>query len=197
MLADGDPKVILVNSNDGIRPRLFTLLHEYAHLLLRSNGICVPNSGNFQYTPTKHDELMERWCNNFAGAVIMPKKEFLNTLRDYGDIEPSKIVDSLATKFCTSKAATVVRILNLTGQNSQKQAYLEHYNEIISKPVPKTGGGGGSGRDMAQECLNRYGMPYVRLVFDSKNRDLITIDDMVKYLNLKTKYFEDLAQKFG
>ena len=34
------PNLILVNSKGGPRPRLFTILHEYAHLILDTGGIC-------------------------------------------------------------------------------------------------------------------------------------------------------------
>ena len=33
-LTDGEPYVIVVNSADADRARLFTLFHEYAHILL-------------------------------------------------------------------------------------------------------------------------------------------------------------------
>ena len=46
---------------------------------------------------------------------------------------------------------------------------------------------------MARECLNRNGRRYVRLVFDSKSRGLITTSEMTKYLSLKTKHFEKLS----
>lgn len=47
-LADGYPKVILVNSRDEPRPHLFTLLHEYAHLLLKTDGLCLTNLDDFK-----------------------------------------------------------------------------------------------------------------------------------------------------
>ena len=70
---------------------------------------------------------------------------------------------------------------------------MEYYNAIASKPAAKRGGGGAGGRDMARECLNRNGRRYVRLVFDSKSRGLITTSEMTKYLSLKTKHFEKLS----
>ena len=45
---------------------------------------------------------------------------------------------------------------------------------------------------MAKECINRNGIRYVRLVSDSRSRDLITVSDMIKYLDLKTKHFGKL-----
>ena len=46
-LTDKQPRIIVVNSADSIKPRIFTLLHEYAHILLKKDGICLPNSENF------------------------------------------------------------------------------------------------------------------------------------------------------
>lgn len=193
-LADGYPRVILINSRDGPRPQLFTLLHEYAHLLLKTDGICLTNSDDFKGQPRGQDVTVERWCNNFAGAIIMPKSAILKELDDMVNRAPDRVVASLAGKFCTSSTAAVVRILNLLGKDQRREGYLEYYKMISSKPAPKTGGGSGGGRDMAKECINRNGMRYVRLVSDSRTRDMITTNDMIRYLDLKTKHFEKLDE---
>ena len=194
-LADGYPGVILVNSGDKPRPQLFTLLHEYAHLLLKTGGICLTNSDDFKRRPAGQDASVERWCNNFAGAVIMPKEAILKALGDRADRPPGRIVAHLATKFYTSKTAAVVRILNLLGKDWRRGGYFEYYKMITSKPVAKTdGGGGGGGRDMAKECVNHNGLRYVRLVSDSREQGLITTNDMIRYLDLKTKHFEKLDE---
>ena len=192
-LADGYPKVILVNSRDKPRPQLFTLLHEYAHLLLKTDGICLTNSDDFKGKSVGNDVSVERWCNNFAGAVIMPRTEILRALDDRAGHAPDRVVASLATKFCTSKTAAVVRILNLLGKDTRREGYLEFYKTITSKPIAETGGGG-NGRDVAKECVTRNGMRYVRMVSDSREKGLITTTDMIKYLNLKTKHFERLDE---
>ena len=194
-LADGYPKVILVNSRDEPRPQLFTLLHEYAHLLLKTDGLCLTNLDDFKGQPGKKDVSVERWCNDFAGAIIMPKKAFLRELDGRVDIAPEKAVASLATKFCTSKTATVVRILNLLGKDPRRKGYFEYYKMISSKPISEAGGGGGEGgRDMAKECVTRNGMRYVKMVSDSREKGLITTADMIQYLDLKTKHFEKLGE---
>ena len=100
----------------------------------------------------------------------------------------------MSTKFHTSKTAATVRILNLLDNDPRKEKYLEYYNTIASNPILKPRGGGGakSRRNMAKECVNRNGKMYVRIVSDSKEKNLINTSDMIKYLSLKTKYFEDL-----
>lgn len=123
----------------------------------------------------------------------MPKDMILNMLHDMASRSLNRIIDSISSKFCTSKMAAVVRILNLLGKDQHRDSYLEYYKTISSKPAPKTGGGGNSdGRDMAKECVNHNGIRYVRLVSDSRNQGLITTNGMSRYLDLKTKYFERL-----
>ena len=192
-LADRYPRVILVNSNDKTRPQFFTLLHEYAHLLLKTDGICLTNSDDFKRRSRGQDVSVERWCNDFAGAVIMPREKALKELSDKADREPDRVVASMSSKFCTSKTAAAVRILNLLGKDPRREEYIKYYRMISSKPVTATSGGSGEeGRNMAKECINRNGIRYVRLVFDSRSRDLITVSDMIKYLDLKTKHFGKL-----
>ena len=190
-LVDKYPRVILVNSKDSARPRLFTLLHEYAHLLLKTDGICLTNLDNFKKSKGQ-DVSVERWCNNFAGTIIMPREKVLKELNTKTGHNPDRIVDAISSKFCTSKMAAVVRILSLLGKDPRRKEYLEYYNMIAYKSAATAGGGGKGGRDMAKECINHNGTRYVRLVSNSKSRGLITTGDMIRYLDLKTKYFEKL-----
>ena len=192
-LADGHPKVILVNSNDKVRPQFFTLLHEYAHLLLKTGGICLTNSENFKRGSGGQDVSVEKWCNEFAGAVIMPREKVLKELSYKEGRKPDRVVAAMSSKFCTSKMAAAVRILNLLDKGSRREEYIKYYRMISSKSVTATRGGRGEeGRNMAKECINRNGRRYVRLVSDSRSKDLITVSDMIEYLDLKTKYFEKL-----
>ena len=192
-LTNKDPGVILVNSRDDVRPQLFTLLHEYAHLLLNAGGTCITNSENFEDREGGQGASVERWCNNFAGAVIMPKEDFMKELNLRAEQKPGSVVNDLSKIFFATKTATVVRILNLLGNDSRKSEYMEYYREIVSEPIlPKKRGGGKGDRNLVKECIDHNGTRYVRLVVDSKRRDLITIVDMIKYLDLKTKHFEKL-----
>ena len=191
-LADRCPKVILVNSRDAPRPKLFTLLHEYAHLLLKTDGICLTSS-DCDGRPKEHDMSVEKWCNDFAGAVIMPREKVLGELNDMADRRPDGVAASMSSKFCASKMAAVVRILNLLDVDPRREEYVEYHRRIQSgQTTPASGGGGKEGRNMAKECIDHNGARYVRLVCDSGNQGLITFSDMIKYLDLKTKHFEKL-----
>ena len=189
---DRYPKIIMINSKEKSRPRIFTLLHEYAHILLGTDGICPVDLDDTEQGQ-RSDMRVERWCNNFAGAVIMPKKAILAELNNMLDHEPEQVVASLTRKFCASKKATTVRILNLLGSGTRRKEYVKYNETLRTAFTEKTGGGGGSeGRNMAKECINRNGMRYVRLVADSRGKGLITTNDMIRYLDLNTKHFEKL-----
>ena len=195
-LAHKFPRIILINSADDVKSRIFTLLHEYAHILLKKDGICLPNSENFDSEPDKTHQI-EKWCNAFAGSLLMPKKEFLNEFKINKEKfnDPIKIIENLSKKFTVDKKAAIVRILNLSASQSYRKIYLEYYDKIlwesISKPDKK--------RDVfaspVDKCLSQNGLKYIRLVSDSKNKRLITTYSMIRYLNLNLKYLDDLESK--
>jgi Zn-dependent peptidase ImmA (M78 family) len=58
---------IVVNSQDAPNGRVFTLFHEYAHLTLRSPGICT------------HDDA-EGWTNAFAAQFLVPSAALLESV---------------------------------------------------------------------------------------------------------------------
>lgn len=63
-LYDNDfPAIILSQNEQHFGARSFTLLHEYAHLLIRQPGI----------SDQRHSSSIERFCNQFAGAFLIPR----------------------------------------------------------------------------------------------------------------------------
>lgn len=69
------PPVIVINSRDHIRARIFSLFHEYGHLLLDTGGICDWENQGVQ---SATDGSMEIFCNHFAGALLVPRDALLN-----------------------------------------------------------------------------------------------------------------------
>jgi Zn-dependent peptidase ImmA (M78 family)/transcriptional regulator with XRE-family HTH domain len=63
--------VIMVNGSDVARGRLFSLLHEYAHLLLHTGGLCDTITDKKATNP---DRALEARCNAIAAAILMPRE---------------------------------------------------------------------------------------------------------------------------
>ena len=77
-LSEKFPRVIVVNSGDLHQARIFTLLHEYGHLLLKKDGICLAEPLLLKDYPSNDQiQKIEKWCNTFAASVLMPRNYFL------------------------------------------------------------------------------------------------------------------------
>lgn len=197
-LTDDFPRTIIVNSSDSIKPKIFTLLHEYGHILLKTEGICLSASELNKENSKNELQRVERWCNAFAGSVLMPKKEFLiqtAKLEERYD-DPKKIIDQLSNQFKASKQAVVVRTLRLNPKSDFAEYYRDSFEEIksdaLSKSKKNAGKGGPHPVDM---CLSQRGRKFVSLVLDSKNKNLINFNNMMDYLNLNLKHLEKLQEK--
>ena len=64
--------VIVLNGSDYPRPRLFSLLHEFTHLVLHTEGLCDVVTDD---RPPTADRSLEARCNAIAAAVLMPAAE--------------------------------------------------------------------------------------------------------------------------
>jgi len=72
----GTVPMIVVNSEDAFNGRIFTLFHEYAHLMLRQTGTCVAAVQN--ETPKGR---IERWSDSFAAAFLVPADDLRRAIK--------------------------------------------------------------------------------------------------------------------
>ncbi|MEK6947512.1 MAG: XRE family transcriptional regulator, partial [Nanoarchaeota archaeon] len=68
-LVDDSPAVVVVNSKDHIEARIFTLMHEFGHVLLNESGVSMPESTIF----LKNQDPIEKWYDGFASAFLFPE----------------------------------------------------------------------------------------------------------------------------
>ncbi|TFB44913.1 ImmA/IrrE family metallo-endopeptidase [Pseudomonas sp. F01002] len=122
--------VVFVNSSDAPTARLFTLLHELAHIWIGSSGVSDGNTANGR------DE--ERFCNAVAGEFLAPEAQF-RALWD-ADVNWEDNLAPLATRFHISKLAIGRRALDLEYIN---QAQYSAYYRIILKAFQDKEGGAG------------------------------------------------------
>ena len=57
--------VIFLNDEELPQAQIFTLFHEYAHLILRDTALCLEREGTDW-------GVTERFCNRFVAALLMP-----------------------------------------------------------------------------------------------------------------------------
>lgn len=188
-LPDGPPYVIVVNTADGYPARNFTLLHEYAHVLLQKEGICLPNL-NAENSMSRQET--EKWCNNFAGAFLMPEAEFLDQISGYQNGSgPSRTIQRLSTDFKVSKKAVMVRIMRLAPHTALARYCRTHYDEYAPQPFRESGGYA----DKVTLCKSQRGSKFIRLVLDSMEDRLISHGDVATYLGVDLKNLPELEER--
>lgn len=70
--------LIFINGADYKVGQLFSLAHEFGHVLLGAPGLSGERN--------EHREI-ERWCNQFAAELLLPECEAITKWREIGDVE--------------------------------------------------------------------------------------------------------------
>ena len=106
VLMDSEPYTIVLNSSDSIEARIFTLLHEYGHILIREPALCTPEN---PIVGNSHGANVESWCNKFSGAFLIPDKNLKTDFPLYG----LKRYHSLANRYKVSYSSILTRLVSL------------------------------------------------------------------------------------
>ncbi len=185
-LCEDTPPVIVLNSGDAPRARIFTLFHEYAHLLRGSSALCIPAAGAGTLSDGEHEEP---FCNAFAGAFLVPAEAFTKTLA--GRHPDSEVVAELATEFSVSRHVVLLRLRGLGLLSGP--ALERRLAELAEAPARK----GKFRRSAAQRCVGTRGRSFVRLVLKARGSDLITYRDVADYLSLRVRHFDAVEAMVG
>jgi len=184
-LTDRGLPAIVVNSSDAITARIFTLFHEYAHLLLDAAGVCLPHEG-----AEDHGQV-EKFCNHFSGALLVPKAALLTDERAKQIARATSVADAdleqLAARFKVSKQV-VWRRLQVCGLIStiRYQAKLRSWEQQVRTSRKKPS----FGVSPARRCVGQKGRLFTSVVLEAKERDLITYSDMADYLSVRVKHLD-------
>ena len=175
---------IVVNTEDSFNGRTFTLFHEYAHLVLRHPGTCIAGPGT-------DDDTVERWCNRFAAAFVVPERHLRDVINRlfpdyrYRDWTESD-VGRLAGRYRVSKFMMGIRLKELGISNLYDAAkYRWYWNDrrhkgqrelrrksvVLSEPAER-------------RVLRELGFAAVGVILDAIRREVIDPGDASDMLEL-------------
>jgi Zn-dependent peptidase ImmA (M78 family) len=182
--------VIVLNRKDAPAGRSFSLLHECAHLALRTEGICDQMT---EVDRSAEEQQLEVFCNAVSAASLVPKTPILEhpIVRrhrhglDWSDSE----IQQLSRAFSISREAILRRLLtfNLTTRAFYEHKRAEQEEEYRNRPAEK-----GGFVPPPVNVLSSLGRPYVKLVLDSLAAGELTMSDAADYLGLKLKHLPAL-----
>ena len=176
--------IIVVNDSDSYKAQSFTLFHELGHLLKKRTAI---NSA----TRFESESGEERWCNDFAGNLLMPSSLFRRneTLPD-NPSELAKRVKELASRFSVSPLACLVRLRSMGMIDQEnlaevKSRWDDEYELYKEKQKNEDEEIWFPPRDRTGEVMRQYGQIYTRAVVGAYQSQEISLLKMCKLLDLK------------
>lgn len=187
--------IIVINSKDAVKGRIFTLLHELTHLLLHNGGVCGDVAGYI--SPATEGEAIEVFCNRVAGAVLVPEQEFL--VQDIvADKRRAMMWDDheislLASRFSVSREVILRRLLILgkTTREFYSQKRKEYHAIYSGRAKDKSEGG----PKYFRIVIRNNGMAYTRLVMEAYYQEAITLSNVAGYLGAKISHLDSIEQE--
>lgn len=173
--------VVFINSADAPTARLFTLMHELAHIWIGSTG--VSDGGN------QSARQEEAFCNAVAGEFLAPEKVF----RAFWMLEVSweDNLGPLATRFRVS-ALVIARRARDLGYITSTQ-YGAYYRRILQEYRDKDGNGG----DYYRTAAIRNSTRLSKAVLAEAQSGRILLRDAGKILGVQPAKLKAYAMKLS
>ncbi len=168
--------------------KIFTLFHEFGHILLNESGMCDLNE--------RTNSEVEQWCNAFSGEVLIPTAELLGMQKVHDHQRKgeqtwklSELV-SLGTYFHVGPLALLRSLLKVGLTTS---SFYKEKHEKWNKPqfgraaIPE-------GRNLPKETIKEKGRTYISLAFSAYDQNKIDIKDLSDFLGVKFSYIQRTRQ---
>lgn len=185
--------VVVVNNKDSRRGRIFTMLHEFVHIMLRNYGLC----DLYEESRFLEKRSVEVFCNRVAGAILVPREYLLleevvlekKSGAEWSDRE----ISELANKYRVSREVIIRRLLicdriTVEFYRRKMKQYEQEYAKLVKIkpgwfPLPH------------YIAIITAGSPFIRLVLDSYYNKKITASDLSDFLNVKLKHVGRIEQE--
>jgi Zn-dependent peptidase ImmA (M78 family) len=178
--------LIALNGKDPPYGRVFTLVHEFVHLMLGATGI---SNMRLSRRPRTREQRVEQFCNEVAGEVLVPSKALRShrhVQRAPGRLEwPDETISDLAEFFKVSREVIVRRlaVLRLATNDFYRQKRQQYAREREA-----AGASSGGPLPMPRRILRAVGQPFARIALDAYHREAISGSDLAELLGARLKH---------
>lgn len=185
--------IIVLNGGDSHNGRIFTLLHEFTHLLLRQGGVCDIDAEVNQQTT---DAKVEAFCNAVAGATLVPSQAIAAIAPESQPYDWSlEDLENFAKEFSVSKEVVLRRLLILgrttvVHYQKMRDIFTREYRELAARRSSSEGGG----PSPSVMAVRNLGKPYISLVLEAYAQDKISLARVSDYLGVKVRHIEQIGQ---
>jgi Zn-dependent peptidase ImmA (M78 family)/transcriptional regulator with XRE-family HTH domain len=182
-LPDPVAPVVAINTQDAYEARLFSYVHELAHLCLKDDALCL----------TRQHQGVERWCNKVAASVLLPKGELRAYVRRRFGTEPISTitqVSSLKNHFRVSLRAIAIRLEDL---GLGRAGLFDQINQEASEG--KTPGGRADPdrlRTKPRIRIQQYGRRFVGGLIEAEDAGVLAPIQLQELLKLSRRELEEV-----
>lgn len=180
--------VIYLNNSVAKTRQIFTLFHELAHLLLRTNGI-TKRFDTYISSLRGEDREVELFCNAFAGELLVPEGAFAVLI---GRGTPSdELIGQVARELKVSREVVLRRLLNLGVVSNEfyKKKAAEWTADYFARRPKKPGG------HYYNTQGAYFGRGFLSLAFQQLYRGVISRTELADILGIKATSIDGLEQR--
>lgn len=174
--------VVFINSADAPSARIFTLLHELAHIWLGSSGISNVSPGN-----TRREET---FCNAVAGEFLVARELFVPLWKAGASEMPQRLSD-LARRFHVSRLVIMRRALDLGLVD--RATYSEYYLAELAAFRMQEGGGGNFYRNAGAKNSRRFTQAVVAEALSGR----LLLREAGRLLGVQPSKIREFAEQVG
>lgn len=189
--------VMGINRGETPRARIFSMMHELTHLMVRKGGMCDFSEDDDMPPESRKIEV---FCNAVASEILAPATIFLaqNEIalrerrpQEWGD----DTIKTLGNRFNVSRDFIVRRLLDHgyctpAFYREKRELYFQQFlaNRASSTAIEAE-------RGKRQQRI--LGDAFVRLTIDTYRNGHMTLSDLLGHLQIKAKHLHQLESQFG
>ena len=199
-LEDDTVPIIVLNTKDIPERRLFTLLHEIAHLMVKEPGISKMNYESGK--PIPPNQKIEALCNRVAAKALMPKAIFDQNWKH--EQTEKKEINKLSKLTGASLSACAIRAYNLDFINEETMTelvagYMKSYTDKMERDKAnlerqiKEGKSSGGGPSEAQKARDRIGPGMTLKSLLAYDEGRLSARDLYDVFQVKLKHLTKIS----
>ena len=189
-LVDKVAPLIFINKNDSQKAQIFSLVHEFIHILIGQSEILnvSPDLSNLELTKKK-----ERWINSVTINTLLPKEDVLKYINKDN---PKESILSISKHFHTSLMATSIYlkelgiyknidyIINWAREKQDTAVSIKNNKEQKSVPA------------FYNTAISRVDARFANDVINSEKSGQTPIGSAASMLGVSVKSYDRFVQKF-
>lgn len=180
--------LIYINNSTTKTRQIFSLMHEFCHVLLSMNGITKFEKGYFAELP-QIERNVEQFCNALSAEILIPSSDFNDHTKFYASVESLDEAEfaGLAKRYGVSREAILRRFLD---QGRVSKSFYDQKSKFWTGQQK----GGGKGNWYASQktyLSDRFAKEVVTRYY----RNQLSIEQASDLLGVRAKNFAGLEQR--